>query len=187
MLYQIANDALVPWFGAVIDDIIYPLNIAQLWSDEDLAAIGLYRPRDPDPVPEGKQEVGRSVQLVDGVPKVVLDLEDLPAPPPPPPDFSSDPIGHPLADWQLRMGLVANGYSIETIEATIKAIEDPAEREMFWNAWDRPTVIRWDSPATQTFMTWLGIPESYARDMWMTAKDYALSTVAPVPVVADAP
>lgn len=79
-----------------------------------------------------------------------------------------------LSDWQLRRGLVENGYSLEAIEAMIKAIPNQAERELRWTFWDRPTVIKWDNPTTQSFISWLGIPEAYAKDMWLTAATYTL-------------
>jgi hypothetical protein len=58
--------------------IRYPPTIERLWLDEELAAIGLFRPAPPDPVPEGQREVSRSVRIVQGRPKIVLELEDVP-------------------------------------------------------------------------------------------------------------
>lgn len=84
------------------------------------------------------------------------------------------PRDFPLADWQLRLGLLENGYDVETIEASIKAIPDPVERQRMWTWWDRPTIIKWDNPTTQEFLIWLGIPTEYAKDMWMEAKDLSL-------------
>ena len=126
-------------------------------------------------LPNGDQVEAPSVNVEYGGCKLIPWEMSEPAP-------STNPADYPLADWQLRKGLIVNGYSIDAIEATIKAIPDAAEREIRWMAWDRPTVIKWDSPATQEFMAWLGIPAPYAEAMWLAAKDYALDTSVPDPV-----
>lgn len=66
-----------PWTGERINGKLYPANIAWLWSDEELSAIGLYRPLQPVTIPAGKQ-VSTAVELVDGVVRFVL--EDIPWP-----------------------------------------------------------------------------------------------------------
>lgn len=66
------------WLGKRIGDVSYPRNIGTLWSDADLAAIGLARPLAPDAVPDGKRSRGKAVQTVGGVPKWVHTLEDIP-------------------------------------------------------------------------------------------------------------
>lgn len=69
---------LATWAGEPINGYRHPENIETLWSDEDLAAIGLARPT-PFVLPEGKQTVGpMRVENVDGVPAFVYDLEDIP-------------------------------------------------------------------------------------------------------------
>ena len=67
------------WAGQEIDGVMHPRNIDTLWSDADLNAIGLFRPAEADPVPEGKRVVSTSVQRVNGAVKYVHELEDLPA------------------------------------------------------------------------------------------------------------
>lgn len=171
MLYFKTDTGVTQWLGTPIGDTSYPHTIEDLWSDQELAKLGLYRAQEPDPVPAGKITTGETVELVDGKVKRVYVLTDAPGPIFP----STNPSDYDLADWQLRKGLVYNGYSLEAIEATIKAIPDQAEREMRWLAWDRPAVIRWDSPTTQAFIAWLGIPSPYAVDMWLMAKDFTLT------------
>jgi len=75
-LYRIENNKAVRWSGGRINGISHPLTIEKLWSDADLEAIGLYRPLEADPIPDGYRSLGESVEIVDGVPKVVHSLAD---------------------------------------------------------------------------------------------------------------
>jgi len=81
-LYLKQGGNAVPWTGQPIEAVQYPLTIETLWTDAELSAIGLFKPLDPDPIPDGKIEVSRSVQLVYGAVKWVIAYEDA-APPPP--------------------------------------------------------------------------------------------------------
>lgn len=69
-----------PWLGERIDGVLHPASIGDLWSDAELAAIGLYRAYPPDEIPEGEQ-VGTAV-MWDGV-GIRFVLEDIPVLPPP--------------------------------------------------------------------------------------------------------
>ncbi|WP_187967836.1 DUF4376 domain-containing protein [Aquibium microcysteis] len=62
------------WRGEAIDGILHSLQIADLWSEAELAEVGLYRPAEADPVPEGQRIVSTSVERVDGVVKFVHEL-----------------------------------------------------------------------------------------------------------------
>jgi len=73
-------DTFTAWSGEPINEVRHPRSIEQAWSEEELNAIGLFRPAAADPIPEGKVSVGKSVQRVDGVVKFVLTLADAPAP-----------------------------------------------------------------------------------------------------------
>lgn len=66
------------WAGEAIDDIRHPLNIEQLWTAEELAAVGLYLPADADAVPDGKMVTSTDVERVAGVVKYVNTLADAP-------------------------------------------------------------------------------------------------------------
>lgn len=76
-LYMNLGGKAVAWRGEAIDDVRYPLSIAVLWSDAELAAIGLFKPLPADPVPAGKVSAGTTVELVNGQPKSVHQLEDI--------------------------------------------------------------------------------------------------------------
>ncbi len=71
-------DSFSLWSGEPINGVQYAPNIGDLMSDAELAAIGLYRPADADPVPSGQRVIGTSVQRVEGVVKYVHALEDIP-------------------------------------------------------------------------------------------------------------
>lgn len=75
-LYRILNDVAVLWYGEPINDVRHPVSIEYKWSQQDLEDIGLYKPAEADPIPEGKVSTGRTVQLVNGVVKWVHTLED---------------------------------------------------------------------------------------------------------------
>lgn len=60
-----------------IGDISYQPNIGDLWTAEDLAVIGLYKPVEP-PVPFGKVVVGKTVQRSNGVVTYLYTLESVP-------------------------------------------------------------------------------------------------------------
>lgn len=63
-----------PWHGEPINGVSHPTDIAVLWSDEELAAIDLYKPAPADAVPEGTMVAATSVQRVVGVVRYVNEL-----------------------------------------------------------------------------------------------------------------
>ena len=88
-----------------------------------------------------------------------------------PPVPSTDPKDYPLTDMQLRLGLLASGLSLETIEAKIKSIPDPVQRQTFWTYWDRSATVKWDDTITQQLIAFVGINITDAATMWLKAKD----------------
>lgn len=68
------------WNGEPINDVSHPVDIALVWSDEELAAIDLYHPAPADVVPEGMMVVTTSVQRVAGVVRYVHELVEAPVP-----------------------------------------------------------------------------------------------------------
>ena len=77
--YLEAAEGFVPWAGQRIDDVLYPLGIVTSWSEQELAAVGLYIPV-VDAVPEGKIVTSRAVERVNGVVKYVDTLKAVPPP-----------------------------------------------------------------------------------------------------------
>lgn len=78
-LYLETEAGFALWRGEPIGGVRHPLQIADLWSAEGLAAIGLYEPAETE-VPAGTIVVGSTVQRVDGVVRYVH--ETIPAPGP---------------------------------------------------------------------------------------------------------
>lgn len=77
MLAQKINGTWTPWNGERIDDILHPVNIEQLWPDEELSAIGLARVVRAE-VPAGKRATNWTLVDVAGVPTETPTLEDIP-------------------------------------------------------------------------------------------------------------
>ncbi|MET4636142.1 hypothetical protein [Kaistia defluvii] len=72
---------LTRWDPTVrIDGVLYPASIAWLWSDAEMAAIGLYRAKAPSVLPDGKQP-GPAVEWAgEGVRYVLEDIPPAPIP-----------------------------------------------------------------------------------------------------------
>lgn len=78
MLYrETSPNTFEPWNGELIGDIRHPLNIEQLWTADELAAIGLYQPA-VGSIPSGKQIASSVVERVDGVVTRLDTYEDIP-------------------------------------------------------------------------------------------------------------
>ena len=73
-------DGFTPWEGQRIDGVLYPTAIAQSWTPEQLAGIGLYHPAPADAVPANKAVKDTTVQRVNGVVKYVNTLKNAPYP-----------------------------------------------------------------------------------------------------------
>jgi hypothetical protein len=79
MLYLEDAGSFAPWDGEAIGDTRYPASIENVWSPDELAAVGLYVPADPG-IPENKVEIKRSVQRINGTVTIVYELADSPPP-----------------------------------------------------------------------------------------------------------
>jgi hypothetical protein len=78
----ILSTTLTPWLGEPLGDaeITHPLNIEDLWTDEELADWDLYRVA-PFELPEGKRiifDTPPTYSMVDGVACVTFETEDVP-------------------------------------------------------------------------------------------------------------
>lgn len=76
MLYrEMPDGSFKPWFGEELDGVWHSRNIESLWTEEELAAVGLFKAIVPEP-PPGKHSVADRVERVDGVVQHVCDWED---------------------------------------------------------------------------------------------------------------
>lgn len=94
--------------------------------------------------------------LSDTDPEVVAFLN----PPPPMPALTSR---------QLRLGLVANGISLPSVEAAIDAIEDPTDREVARIEWEYATTFERSHPLIEQVGAALGLTPEQIDDMWAEA------------------
>jgi len=74
MLYKVENNTPVEWRGERLNGISHPRQIENVWTEADLNAIGLYKAKAPDPVPDGYVVTDTTLEIVDGVPKWVNTL-----------------------------------------------------------------------------------------------------------------
>lgn len=143
------------WDGWLEDVQHNTLDVERCWSTDELAAAGLAVIQ-PAIIPTGKVPVGQP-SLVDdgGVPREVYVLEDAPL--------------QPLTSRQLRLGLVANGISLSSVEAAIDAIEDETEREMARIEWEYATTFERSHPLIEQVGSALGLTPEQIDDMWAEA------------------
>lgn len=64
------------------DEVQYPWQIVELWSDSELEALGIFRVT-PVPTPEGKTLISYTITRVNGIVSYVGTFEDIPEPPRP--------------------------------------------------------------------------------------------------------
>lgn len=98
---------------------------------------------DPEPLPDTAPEVAAFLN-----------------PPPPPPVLTAR---------QLRLGLVANGISLSSVEAAIDAIEDPTDREVARIEWEYATTFERSHPLVNQIGAALGLTPEQIDDMWAEA------------------
>ncbi len=77
MLALKTNDTWERWIGQLVNDTQYGQNIETAWTDEELAAVGLFRVADPG-IPEGKVATASGLQDENSVPTLHYTLEDAP-------------------------------------------------------------------------------------------------------------
>lgn len=116
-----------PWKGEPIDGVRHPLNIETLWSDDDLAAAGLFKAVDPG-IPDGKIATGFRVEVIDGVLTIVYDLQDAPSPPIDPATLpvTSQEIAQEV-ERRIAMPLTVQGLSVDSFQINMDA---PSQRNL---------------------------------------------------------
>jgi hypothetical protein len=130
---------LTRWNGERINDVLYPRNIAALWSDAELAEIGLYRAYPPEAIPEGKQISGAVEWDGDGVRYV---LEDIPPPP-----------RRRVDKWLIAERIEAAGKSDDAYDL----LTAPGNRGAFIK-WNMPVEsVYFDDAETVAMLTALGL------------------------------
>lgn len=152
------------WQGEPINDVRHPLSISG-WPDADLEAIGLWRDdmiAPADLVPEGKIVISRSIQRVGGIVKWVNELADAP-----------DPEIHlaPLTARQLRLGLIAAGVTLSSVDSAIAVIPDPTEREIATVEWEYASQFERDHSLIEQIGDALGMTVEQIDAAWLTAME----------------
>ncbi len=142
-LYRVENDKAVQWNGESINDVSHPRNIEQVWSDEELNAIGLYKLLPGDDIPAGKEIVSEVIGVVDGSPKIVRVFQDI--------DMDKKRKGMTTTRLQLKAVLLQYGL-LDKIDALVA--QSDALTQMAWTEASRferssPLVI-----ALASFLTW---------------------------------
>lgn len=155
MLYLESGDgAFTAWTGLPVADVMYPLSIEGLWSDEELAAIGLFKPVDPG-VPEGKVAISFTVERVEGVVTKVYVLDD--APPPP---FEN--LSRPA--FLFMMGKL--GIDKETVYGLIDQMPDGDEKTLARIVFDEQQSFARDNALLATLVAAAGLTTQQVDDAW---------------------
>lgn len=163
MLYLETPSGFEAWAGQAIDGVLHPLTIEQHWATPELAAIGLCKPADAVPVPEGKVVASTGVQRIGGVVKFVHVLED--APPP-----STNPADYPLLPWQFKAMVMYLGKDA-AIRIEINKITDSLQRAAAMARYEHASAYVYTDPMMQAMRIAIGLPEQEMVDAWMAAKD----------------
>jgi hypothetical protein len=155
MLYlETSPNTFSPWNGAPINDVVYPLSIESIWSEQELAAIDLYAPVDPG-VAEGKIATGFTVERVEGVVTKVYVLDD--APPPP---FEN--LSRPA--FLFMMGKL--GIDKETVYGLIDQMPDGDEKTLARIVFDEQQSFARDNALLATLVAAAGLTTQQVDDAW---------------------
>ena len=162
LYYEQSANTFTAWVGQPISGIRHPPNIENLWTTQELTAKDLYVPESADAVANGKTVISSTVKRIGGVVKYVNTLIDTPP---------ESPSNFPLSDRQLRLGLIAGGIPLASIEAAIATIPDATQRHAAEIWWDRSVEVHCDHPMTQSLIALVGITTQQASAMWLAAKN----------------
>lgn len=104
-LFKYENEEFVQWNGEPIEGVSYPFNIENMWSYESLASVGLYRPQEPLPVPEGFKIVSTKPGWAeDGYVRYIHELEEI--------EISHSSINQECMR-RIEMGFLFNGKKFD--------------------------------------------------------------------------
>lgn len=163
-LYLIQNNTPVEWHGERINDVSYPLGIEQSWSDDDLAALGLYRASAADPVPAGQIITASSVQLVDGKLKWVNTTR------------AAVPSDFQLTKRQVCAALILSGTTDDPdtfVRGVLATIPDAQAKALALNDWANAPFYTRDNAlfADPSLLGAAGLTSDQIDQFWMLAKD----------------
>ena len=159
-LYREASGPFSVWTGEAIDDIRYPRSIEQLWSAQDLEAIGLWRDdmiAAAEEVPEGKVITATTVERVGEVVQFVHALAD--APPP--------AVPQSISMRQARLALLGAGL-LATVETSIDNLEEP-DKSAARIEWEYATEMRRDHHLIAALAVEMQLSEQQVDDLFIAA------------------
>lgn len=90
---------------------------------------------------------------------------------------STDPSHYQLTDIQLRLGLInavqagalPDTFLPDAIDDKIKTIPDMIQKQTLKTYWERSTVINWNDPIFQQFITLMGTTPEALAPLWISA------------------
>lgn len=88
-----------------------------------------------------------------------------------PPEPQPEPGLPPLTARQLRLGLIAAGISLASVEGAISAIQDATDREMAMVEWEYASQFERDHHLIEQIGATLGLSPEQIDAAWMTAID----------------
>lgn len=155
------GEGFVPYVDQLIGEppARHPPNVEQLWSAQDLEAIGLWRDdmiAPADDVPEGKFVTETTVQRVDGVAKFVNTLADIVI-----------PVPVSVTRRQARLALLQAGL-LDLVEVAIEAMPEPA-RSAARIEWEDATEIRRDHALIAALADEVGLTSERLDELFIAA------------------
>lgn len=135
--------------GILVGGVTHPANILSLWSEADLAAIGVRRIAET-PIPEGKVSAGSSLQIIDGIVTRVHTLVD--APPPPVPEA--------ITPLQARKALRQTGLKA-AVDNYVSMLPEEQQEE-----WEYAIEVRRDNATLNNGWALLGKSQAELDDLF---------------------
>lgn len=169
MLYYKNQDDTIglTWKGEPIDGVRHPKAVEKLWSDAELAAVGLYKKVvntvDNSTTVNTKTEI--SDPVFDGEKFVVTETVS---------DQTTEEIKDSLpalTPRQLRLGLLAAGYNDTAIRAKLNTIVEPELREAALIEWEFAGAFLRTNPILIAVAASLGLSDDDINVLWINAME----------------
>lgn len=145
-----------------IGDVQYPGNVIHLWTDEELASIGVVRVPEPSTAPEGQVETSRSLVLVEGSPVWSVTY----GPKPVPTKIHKIYVIRVLETWGL----------MDTVEAAMDAAW-AAGSKSFKRYWDAASEIYRNDPILAAFASSLNWTDEQLDQLFVQGAAYQAAVV----------